>query len=81
MEFDDFLELTGSQAEREELLRAGQRFYDAAQLSSSAREALLDQVMERVQWSLRAVRHPLPTRAELEGMLLEYFDAVDGGDG
>jgi hypothetical protein len=77
MEFEDFLQLTGSEAEREELLRSGQRFYDATQPSSSEREELLDQVMERVQWSLRAARHPLPTRAELEAMLLEYFD--DGG--
>jgi hypothetical protein len=61
------------EADRDELRTLGHRHNEAvlARAPASEREAILDEAMARVQEHFRAIRHPLPTRADVEQMLAE----------
>jgi len=39
-----------------------------------ARDAKVDEVLQQIAWGLRAVRHPLPTRDDVERMISEWRD-------
>lgn len=76
--FNNLLSLIGRGADREEFSRLGHQYYEAFQSQqtneqSAQRERILDQIMERMRWHFRAVRHPIPTRPEVEQMILDYF--------
>lgn len=82
MRFGDLLKAVGAEDEREELARLGREYAEARRLTreggepqgEARREAALDALLDKVRWSLRAARHPLPTRQQLEEMLTEPFE-------
>lgn len=79
MRFEDLLKVIGEDDDREEFTRLGREYADAHRLaragegSEAQREAALGALMEKVQWHFRAIRHPMPTRQQLEEMLAEHF--------
>jgi hypothetical protein len=87
MTLDDLLTMMHQPADREEFLRLGGRYNDnrvrrervaaadagADDASEAEQQELLRQMMEQIQWHLRAARHPLPEPSELEHMIAEYF--------
>ena len=82
--FARLLRLVKAPGEREALLEMGRAYHRAARGAASARkagapspEALLDQILARLQWHLKAMRYPLPTRSDLAAML----DRELGGEG
>jgi hypothetical protein len=70
---DDVLGLLPSDGDRQELVSLNKQYRGAVQARAGQdeREALLDQIEQRLQWHFRALRHPLPTRAELEQLALQ----------
>lgn len=81
MRFEDLLKVIGEKADREEFTRLGREYADERRLARAGggggdearREAALGALMEKVQWHFRAIRHPMPTRQQLEEMLAEHF--------
>ena len=84
MQLEDLLQLIGTEAERATFQRRGQRYYQAHQQreactsaaapdAEARREELLDQIMHRLRYYFRAIRHPLPTRQEVAEMIMAYF--------
>ncbi|HEY0101017.1 MAG TPA: hypothetical protein VGB76_18980 [Pyrinomonadaceae bacterium] len=82
MRFEELMKVVGGEAEREELTRLGREYADAHRLTheragpqaAAQREAALGALMDKVQFHFRAIRHPLPTRQQLEEMLSEHFE-------
>jgi hypothetical protein len=74
---EDFLRLgeryNDNRVRRERVGDDGATDADALDASDAEQGELLDQMMEQIQWHLRAARHPLPEPSELERMLAEYF--------
>lgn len=81
MKFEDLMKVIGGEAEREELTRLGREYTEAQRLmrargdaqDDAERDAALGELMDKVQLHFRAIRHPLPTRQQLEEMLSEHF--------
>ncbi|HET7460072.1 MAG TPA: hypothetical protein VFJ82_02445 [Longimicrobium sp.] len=79
MKLDDLVSLIPRTGEREQFLDLGRRYYAARTAAGAGREAsagdeaALDELMEQVRWHLRAARHPIPARDELERMVREHF--------
>lgn len=79
MKFEDLLKVIGEDDAREEFTRLGREYVNERRLaragegSEERREAALGALMEKVQWHFRAIRHPMPTRQQLEEMLAEHF--------
>ena len=82
MKFEDLVKVIGNQDDREEFVRLGQQYAEAHKLAQARaepqaeaqREAAFTQLIERVQLHFRAIRHPMPSRQELEEMAVEHFD-------
>jgi hypothetical protein len=75
LSFNDLLKLVPKEAERRELNRLGREYAQAAgQPAAAARTGpMLDEIMKQIQHHFRAIRHPLPTRAQVEQMMREAF--------
>jgi hypothetical protein len=84
MKLQDLLNLVGQEADRAELLGLSEQYHAACQArmtneaagmpTEDARQrALLEQVMQRIHWHFRAIRHPLPTPEEVDEMIRDYF--------
>jgi hypothetical protein len=84
MKLEDLLKLIGQEADREEFLGLSKQYHDARQARgtneaagaspiNAGQEALLEQVMQRLQWHFRAIRHPMPTPEEVDEMIRDYF--------
>ena len=82
MTLQDLLKLIVKSDDQKELLHLVDQYQNAAKTSghikssdSSAvdaqRQEALDKIMERVHWHFRAIRHPLPTKQELEEMIVQ----------
>jgi hypothetical protein len=81
----DLLGLIAKESDQEEFLDLSRQFNEAQQARKAKKpaEALaaesqsketLDQIMERLRWHFRAIRHPMPTRQELEEIIKEHFE-------
>jgi hypothetical protein len=70
---ETLFDLVPREADRDELRTLGRRHNEAVQsrAPASERDAIIDEAMARVQDHFRAIRHPLPTRADVEQMLNE----------
>jgi hypothetical protein len=70
---ETLLDLVPRESDREELRGLGRRHNEAirARAPAAEREAIVDEAMARVQDHFRAIRHPLPSRADVEQMLSE----------
>ena len=84
MTLEDLLKLIGREADREEFLGLSEQYHEARRARETsavggaatvdARQgALLEQVMQRIHWHFRALRHPLPTPEEVDEMIRNYF--------
>ncbi len=82
MELEDLLALIDKESEKKEFLRLGQDYHQARQQPGANRsnsapnpppEEILDQIMKQIQWHFRAIRHPMPTRQQVEEMIMEHF--------
>jgi CHASE3 domain sensor protein len=85
MKFENLLGLIAKESDQKEFVRLGQEYVKAhqdtreasdsagARTAETEREDILDQITKQIQWHFRAVRHPIPTRQELEEMLKEHF--------
>ena len=84
MKLEDLLKLIGQEADREEFLGLSKQYHDARQARgtneaagaspiNAGQGALLEQVMQRLQWHFRAIRHPMPTPEEVDEMIRDYF--------
>jgi hypothetical protein len=82
MTLQDLLKLIVKSDDQKELLHLVDQYQHAAQTSShiessdssavdAQRQEALDKIMERVHWHFRAIRHPLPTKQELEEMIVQ----------
>jgi hypothetical protein len=82
MELDEIVGVIAREEDRQEFRNLGRRYRKAADpqargadaMSAAERGVLLDQIMERLQWHFRAARFPLPTRDEVEKMIIEGGD-------
>ena len=84
IEYDTLLDLMPSDEERSELTRLSQEYYESGQTApaspneraqvESKRSELLDELLEKIQWHMRAMRHPMPNREELAEMVKERFE-------
>lgn len=66
---DDLLKVMPAEEDRDEVRRLARQVRPDAR--GPAIDRVLDQMMERIQHGLRAVRHPLPSRQEVERMVRE----------
>ena len=84
MKLEDLLNLIGQEADRAELLGLSEQYHEARQAGKTndaagmptvdARQReLLEQVMQRIHWHFRAIRHPMPTPEEVDEMIRDYF--------
>jgi hypothetical protein len=84
MKLEDLLNLIAQAADRAELLGLSERYHEARQAretnetarmpTADARQReLLEQVMQRIHWHFRAIRHPIPTPEEVDEMIRDYF--------
>jgi hypothetical protein len=84
MKLEDLLNLISQEADRATFLGLSEQYHEARQArqtneatgmpSVDARQReLLEQVMQRIQWHFRAIRHPLPTPEEVDAMIRDYF--------
>ena len=82
MTLQDLLKLIVKSDDQKELLHLVDQYQNAAQTSSHSkssdsaaadaqRQEALDKIMERVHWHFRAIRHPLPTKQEVEEMIVQ----------
>jgi hypothetical protein len=74
---EEFLRLgercNDNRVRRERIAAADATAAGALDTSDAEQRESLDQMMEQIQWNLRAARHPFPEPSELERMLAEYF--------
>jgi hypothetical protein len=84
MKLEDLLKLIGQEADRAEFLGLSEQYHEARQAREAneaagappidaGQGALLEQVMQRLQWHFRAIRHPMPTPEEVDEMIRDYF--------
>lgn len=66
---DELLKVMPAEKDREDVRRLAREVRPDAR--GPAVDLVVDQVMEKIGWGLRAVRHPLPTRQEVERMVRE----------
>lgn len=66
---DDLLKAMPAQEDRDEVRRLAREVRPDAR--GPAVDQVVDRMMEKIQWGLRAVRHPLPSRQEVERMVRE----------
>ena len=66
---DELLKVMPAEKDREDVRRLAREVRHDAR--GPAVDLVVDQVMEKIGWGLRAVRHPLPTRQEVERMVRE----------
>jgi hypothetical protein len=86
MKFETLLGLIAKESDQEEFLSLGQQYHTARRAAREANapnaepaaasqtEELLDQIMKRIQWHFRAIRHPIPTRQEVGEMIEDHFE-------
>ena len=66
---DELLKVMPAEKDREDVRRLAREVRPDAR--GPAVDLVVDQMMERIQYGLRAVRHPLPSRQEVERMVRE----------
>jgi hypothetical protein len=66
---DELLRIMPAEEDREELRRLAREL--GPDDRGPGKDQIVDQMMERIGWGLRAARHPLPTRQEVERMVRE----------
>lgn len=66
---DDLLKVMPAEKDRDEVRRLAREVRPDAR--GPAADQVVDEMMERIRYGLRAVRHPLPTRQEVERMVRE----------
>ena len=66
---DELLKVMPAEKDREDVRRLAREVRPDAR--GPAVDLVVDQVMEKIGWGLRAVRHPLPSRQEVERMVRE----------
>ena len=72
MTLESLLNLIGKEDDRKLLVElVGE--YGSRQQMPASRDQTLDRIMHQVQLHYRAIRHPLPTRQDIEGMLASKF--------
>jgi hypothetical protein len=84
IEYSTLLDLMPGDEDRLELNRLSKEYYESGQTASaspnerglleSKRSQLLDELLEKIQWHMRAMRHPMPNREELAEMVKERFE-------
>jgi hypothetical protein len=86
MKFENLLALIAKESDQEEFRRLGQQYHTSQQAARAANtsdaepaddsplEEILDQIMKRMQWHFRALRHPIPTRQQVREMIKEHFE-------
>jgi hypothetical protein len=82
IKFEDLLKVIGKEDDREEFVRLGQQYAAAHKFAQgraepqaeAQREAALGQLIARLQEHFKPIRHPIPSRQELEEMAVEYFE-------
>lgn len=80
---DELAKVIDQEAERAAFLRLSKQYYAACQAAERRTRsidqpalqpaALLDQIIDRLDWHFRAIRHPRPTRQEVAAMIMTYF--------
>jgi hypothetical protein len=68
---EEFLELS---RQYNETLQGRRGTESAEAIKAELEKTALDQIMKRLQWHFRAIRHPMPTSEEVEDMIKEYFE-------
>jgi hypothetical protein len=84
MKLEDLLNLISQEADRADFLGLCEQYHEARQARQTNEAAgmptvdarqreVLEDVMQRIHWHFRALRHPMPTSEEVDAMIRDYF--------